>query len=100
MGPILFVFDASDTEPLPNANLLPDRVKDPFQVRSGKIDGQLALTIENAKRDGVRVSERADGSQQAGSIQRAQPGQHLEFIVARKHLFLNRHRSRCGSNFS
>jgi hypothetical protein len=84
MGPILFVFDASETAPIPNARPLPSRVEDPFQVRSGKIGGQLALTIENAKRDGVRVSERADGSQRAGSIQRAQAGQHLKFTIAKK----------------
>jgi hypothetical protein len=84
MGPILFVFDASDTAPLPNARPFPIRVKDPFPVRSGKIGGQLALTIENAKRDGVRVSERADGSQRAGSIQRALAGRYLEFTIARK----------------
>ena len=84
MGPILFVFDVSDTEPLPNASPLPVRVKDPFQVRRGKIGGQMVLTIENAKRDGVRVSERADGSQRAGSIQRARAGQHLEFTIAKK----------------
>ena len=82
MGPILFVFDVSDTAPLPNARPLPIRVEDPFQVRSGKIGGQLALTIENAKRDGVRVSERADGSQLAGSIQWAAAGQLLEFTTA------------------
>lgn len=74
MGPILFVFDVSDTAPLPNADPLPIRIADPFQVRSGKIGGQLALTIENAKRDGVLVSERADGSQRAGSIQSAAAG--------------------------
>ena len=86
MGPILFVFDVSDTTPLPNARPLPPKVVDPFQVRNGKIGGQLALTIENAKRDGVRVSERADGSQRAGSIQWAAPGQHLEFTIAKKPL--------------
>jgi hypothetical protein len=63
---------------------VPIRVEDPFKVRSGKIGEQLALTIENAKRDGVRVSERADGSQQAGSIQWAAVGQHLEFTIAMK----------------
>src|ERR1700720_4304162 len=83
MGPVLFVFDASDTEPMANAPPLPIGVQDPFQVRSGKIGGQLALTIENAKRDGGRVSERADGSQLAGSIQPAAAGQHLEFITAK-----------------
>ena len=53
-------------------------------MRSGRIGGQLALTIENAKRDGVRVSERADGSQRAGSIQRSRAGQHLEFAIAKE----------------
>jgi hypothetical protein len=52
MGPVLFAFDVSDTAPLPNARPLPRQVADPFQVRNGKIGGQLALTIENAKRDG------------------------------------------------
>jgi hypothetical protein len=84
MGPILFVFDVSDTAPLPNARPLPTKVVDPFQVRHGKIGGQLALTIDNAKRDGVRVSERADGSQSAGSIQWATAGQHLEFTIAKR----------------
>src|ERR1700681_3213579 len=84
MGPILFVFDVSDTAPLRNACPLPIRIEDPFQVRRGKIGGQLALTIENAKRDGVRVSERVDGSQSAGSIQWAAAGQYLEFTIAKK----------------
>jgi hypothetical protein len=84
MGPVLFVFDVSDTAPLPNARSLPPKVVDPFQVRNGEIGGQLALTIENAKRDGVRVSERVDGSQRAGSIQWAAAGQHLEFTIVKK----------------
>ena len=112
MGPILFVFDASDTEPLPNASPLPTRIKDPFQVRSGKLGGQLALTIENAKRDGVRVSERTDGSQRAGSIQPAATGQHLEITIANKpmpratqipvrfELVLNRHPMGRSGGFS
>jgi len=45
-GPILFVFDVSDTAPLPNARPLPPQVEDPFRVRDGKIGGQLALTID------------------------------------------------------
>src|SRR5882762_4387452 len=84
MGPILFVFDVSDTAPLPNARPLPRQVEDPFQVRNGKIGGQLSLTIDNAKRDGVRVSERSEGSQSAGSIQGAAAGQHLEFMIAKR----------------
>jgi hypothetical protein len=84
MGPVLFVFDVGDTAPLPNARPLPSQVDNPFQVRKGKISRQLALTIHNAKRDGVRVSERACGSQRAGSIQRTAAGQHLEFTFAKK----------------
>jgi len=34
----------------------------------------ISLERREAKRDGVRVSERADGSQRAGSIQRAAAG--------------------------
>jgi hypothetical protein len=83
MGPTLFVFDVSDTVPLSNARPLPVRVEDPFKVRRGKIGDQLALTIENAKRDGIRVSESAYGSQQAGSIQWATAGQHLRFSTAK-----------------
>src|ERR1700681_2832590 len=84
MGPVLFVFDVSDTAPLPNARPLPPKVVDPFRVRNGQIGGQLALTIDNAKRDGVRVSERSEGSQSAGSIRWAAAGQYLEFSIARK----------------
>jgi hypothetical protein len=84
MGPVLFLFDVSDTEPLPNGRPLPRRVEDPFRVRNGQIGGQMALTIDNAKRDGVRVSERSEGSQSAGSIQWAAAGQHLEFMIAKR----------------
>jgi len=86
MGPILFVFDVSDTAPLPNAAPLPLPVEHPFQVRPGGIDGQLTVTIENAMRDGVRVTERPYGSQRAGSIQWSAAGQHLEFTIAAKPL--------------
>src|SRR5260370_24524823 len=37
IGPVLFVFDVSDTAPLPNACPLPRQVEDPFQVRKGRI---------------------------------------------------------------
>jgi hypothetical protein len=84
MGPVLFVFDVSDTAPLSNAHPLPRQVENPFQVRNGKIGEELGLTIENAKRDGVRITKRADGSQRAGSIQRAAAGQYQEFTTAKK----------------
>jgi hypothetical protein len=68
MGPVMFVFDVSDTEPLPDAAPLPPEVVLPFEVCGGKIGDQLERTIENAKRDGIRVGPRNSGSQSAGQI--------------------------------
>jgi hypothetical protein len=78
MGPVLFVFDVTDTDQLPDALPLPPWIEDPFGVLAGEVGRQFEQTIENAKRDGVSVSERGDGSQRAGSIQDAVPGGYLE----------------------
>src|SRR5205823_4033327 len=45
---------------------LPREIERPFEVRRGKVGGELWETIENAKRDGVRVTKREAGSQDAG----------------------------------
>ncbi len=82
MGPVLFVFDVTGTEPLPGAPPLPGWVERPFEVRDGIIGTELIWTVENAKRDGVRVSERPHGSQRAGSIQRAATIGYLEILTA------------------
>jgi hypothetical protein len=42
---------------------------------------EFEQTIENTKRDGVNVNERANGSQQAGSIQVAGPGDYLDVTM-------------------
>ena len=81
MGPVLFVFDVSDTEPLPGAPELPAKVERPFEVRQGTIGHELERTIENAKRDGVNIFERAQGSQRAGSIQTTASDGYLDFTV-------------------
>jgi hypothetical protein len=78
MGPVLFVFDVTDTEQLPGALPLPRSIEDPFGVFAGEVGHQLGQTIENARRDGVSVNERGDGSQRAGSIQTAASGGFLE----------------------
>jgi hypothetical protein len=78
MGPVLFVFDVSDTEALPDAPALPPSVTNPFAVHSGHIGGELEQTIANARRDGVNVIERSYGSQGAGAIMVSDPGQYLE----------------------
>jgi IrrE N-terminal-like domain len=81
MGPVMFVFDVSDTEPLPDAPPLPPEVTSPFEVRGGTIGNELERTIENAKRDGVRVSLRSAGSQSAGQIGTATTTASLEVVV-------------------
>jgi hypothetical protein len=68
MGPVMFVFDVSDTEPLPGAPPLPREIEKPFEITEGKIRGELERTIENAKRDGIRILGEKAGSQAAGSI--------------------------------
>ena len=68
MGPVMFVFDVSDTEPGPFAKPLPPEVDKPFEVRNGRIVDELDKTINNAKRDGIRILSRKDGSQSAGAI--------------------------------
>ena len=72
MGPVMFVFDVGDTEPLDKKKLipLPPGVENPFEVRSGRIGTELDYIIENAKRDGVRITIAPHGSQAAGSIRR------------------------------
>ena len=70
MGPVMFVFDVSDTEPTEDERPLPVEVYKPFEVRKGNVGNRLEQLIENAKRDGVRISTSHEGSQSAGSIRR------------------------------
>lgn len=81
MGPVMFAFDVSDTEPLPDAKPLPRDVEKPFEVRGGRVGNELGRSIENAKRDGVRVVERDAGSQSAGQIGVAKPGASVRFLI-------------------
>jgi hypothetical protein len=69
MGPVMFVFDVSDTEPGPDARPIPADVDRPFEAQGGIIGDELEKTIENAKRDGIRIHSQQTGSQHAGSIQ-------------------------------
>jgi hypothetical protein len=82
MGPVLFVFDVAHTDPLPGAPPLPRSVERPFEVRQGTINAELEQTIENAKRDGIRIDERPQGSQRAGSIQCAFTPGYLDVLVS------------------
>jgi len=64
----MFVFDVADTEPGPNALPLPSEVEKPFEVRCGHVGKELGLTIENGKRDGIRILLQKEGSKSAGFI--------------------------------
>ena len=68
MGPVMFVFDVGDTEPTEGAPPLPPEVEKPFEVRKGHIGVELERVMENAKRDGLRITKSQEGSQSAGSI--------------------------------
>jgi len=84
MGPVMFVFDVSDTEPEEGAPPLPVRVEQPFEVLHGHIRGELASTMENAKRDGIDIIEKEAGSQSAGSIRIAHVQSSKKFYVLSK----------------
>lgn len=84
MGPVMFVFDVSDTEPEDGATPLPPEVERPFEVRKGRVGRELWITVENAKRDGISIIEKDAGSQSAGSIRVAQPGKQLKVLSKNK----------------
>ena len=71
MGPVMFVFDVADTEPTKNAPPLPKEVEKPFALSGRKVGRELDFIIENAKRDGIRISRTHEGSQSAGSVRPA-----------------------------
>jgi hypothetical protein len=79
MGPVMFVFDVSDTEAGRGAPPLPPEVERPFEVRSGRVGSELTTTMQNVRRDGVDVVVRKAGSQSAGKIATAPHGRWLAF---------------------
>jgi hypothetical protein len=77
----MFVFDVSDTESMPGAPPFPQKIVAPFEVRKGTLKGRLEPTVENAKRDGIRVSRQSTGSLRAGQIGTAANGVSQEVVV-------------------
>jgi len=81
MGPVMFVFDVSETEPGPDAKPLPPEVEKPFEARGGKVGYSLEQTIDNAKRDGIRITLASEGSQSAGSIREVPSKLSNQFLL-------------------
>jgi hypothetical protein len=81
-GPVMFVFDVSDTEGPP----LPAGVEQPFEPTRGEAGDRLARTIENAKRDGIRVERVRHGSQSAGSIRSSRRTTSAKPLLFRREL--------------
>ena len=79
MGPVMFVFDVNDTEETEFVAPLPPGVDKPFEVTGRKIGDELDYTIDNAKRDGIRITKQKTGSQAAGKIYPVQ-GKDLPFL--------------------
>ncbi len=69
MGPVMFIFDVSDTVPGKKNIPLPPEVEHPYETAKGFVTAELDQTFENAKRDGIQVLKSKEGSQSAGSIQ-------------------------------
>lgn len=80
MGPVMFVFDVSDTE----GGALLREVGNPFEVRKGKVGSELKRTIDNACRDGIRITRVHHGSQRAGSIGTSTSPGHVQFLTQLK----------------
>jgi hypothetical protein len=74
-GPVMFVYDISQTEPFPGARPLPPEITNPYAMQTmTSVDPALSLTVENAKHDGVRVTLVPSGSLAAGCISRVSHG--------------------------
>ena len=82
-GPVQFVFDVSDTLSLPGAKPLPPEVTSPFEVRGGKINGELDCLTRNAVRDGISIFIQEAGAQRAGSIASVHSDRELPFQISR-----------------
>jgi len=84
-GPVMFVYDVSQTEPEPGAAPLPSGITTPYAMPPVLgADAALASTIGWAKRDGVRTTQVPAGCLTAGCLRRADPGLSQSVQVARR----------------
>jgi hypothetical protein len=83
-GPVMFVYDVSQTESMGEQSL-PDRFANAFAMPAmAHVEQVLPRLIENAKADGVRVSQGTAGPGYAGSIHPVIEGQTQDVVVDRR----------------
>ncbi|MEO7455336.1 MAG: hypothetical protein ABIY52_03690 [Gemmatimonadaceae bacterium] len=68
MGPVMFVFDVSQTEETKESPPFPTALSSPFTSTGNFPEEVLLFAMENAKGDGVRIRRTKTGSQAAASI--------------------------------
>ena len=82
MGPVAFVFDLSDTEPLDSKDVrIPPIVKNPFPTRGEPPIGALGKLTTTCSKVGIEVEARDYGTNLAGRVQRV-PGKPHDFHIA------------------
>jgi hypothetical protein len=83
-GPVAFVFELSDTEPIdPAVDLVPEIVKNPFPTKGQPPIGALENVISSCLEIGIEVERRDRGTLLAGSVQR------LTYRTPPFHILLN-----------
>jgi len=71
MGPVAFVFELSDTEPVdPSVDVVPEIVKNPFPAKGQPPIGGVRKLVSACLKVGIEVEWRDRGTNLAGSVQR------------------------------
>jgi len=71
MGPVAFVFELSDTEPINSAvDLVPEIAKNPFPAKGQPPIGAIEMLVSACAEVGIEVERRDRGTILAGSVQR------------------------------
>ncbi len=75
MGPVAFVFDLSDTEPVnPDDDRVPGSASDPFHTRGHLSFSTLKKLMDACRKIGIEIEERDLGTAMAGQVRRIKKG--------------------------
>ncbi|MCC6694835.1 MAG: ImmA/IrrE family metallo-endopeptidase [Candidatus Hydrogenedentes bacterium] len=87
MGPVDFVFDLGDTEPIdPKRDLVPEIVNNPFPAKGSPPFGALPSLIKGCSMVGIQIQFRDLGTNVAGQVQQThQPPGSFHIALNSKH---------------